>query len=565
MKLFQLFTLLLAATTILASCDNSDNGIDTGRVELRVSTGISPQTRAAFDTADTQIASGENISVYVDDAGSVSQLYGNNILTADGNGTFSGGTAMYFPQTRNAVDIYAFHTGVSLSEDFPTSEIALAVATDQTTRAGYIASDFLYAAEKNVARTKEVIPLTFYHLLSKLQVAVKAGNGLIEADIVNVEISGTKTNAKLLPNKSIDADMQVITADGNAIDIQTATELTSDFASPQYNNAIVVPQAIAAGATLFKISLADGKILNYNLPAATTFESGKRYIYHITANLTGLAVTSSISDWTSAGNAVYGDAKIATYKYDPTTKTLTLYSAFVLSNDLSGLTGGLLDVPLTEVENLVITGQLNSTQLPLLKKLNTTLTALKSIELTNQTGQIPADFFKDGNVSNTWLTSFSAPAVTTIGKNAFDNCSELVNFSAPAATIINDFAFNKCVALQSISLPNAISINVSTFAYCSALQSILLPKAEKIGANSFRNCTALTSIELPKATSIYKGAFRYCANLEKVTFGSKITMWEAEIFNNVPTTNIDLTLHPDQTGVTGNTWKGYTWKSITQN
>ena len=65
--------------------------------EIRLTSGVQVQSRAAT-APDTQIADGEPVAVYVDEAASpATQLYGDNVLTADGHGGLSGGTAMYFP------------------------------------------------------------------------------------------------------------------------------------------------------------------------------------------------------------------------------------------------------------------------------------------------------------------------------------------------------------------------------------------------------------------------------------------------------------------------------------
>ena len=114
--------------------------------EIRLTSSVQVQSRAGT-APDTQIANGEKVAVYVDEAASsATQLYGNNVLTADGNGGFSGGTAMYFPASGNKVNIYAFHTNATLEKDFPTVSIEHSVAADQT--GGYVSSDLLYAVRE---------------------------------------------------------------------------------------------------------------------------------------------------------------------------------------------------------------------------------------------------------------------------------------------------------------------------------------------------------------------------------------------------------------------------------
>ena len=295
-----LFAALAAATVSMTSCNNDDEVMDNSPVEIRLSSGITAQTRAAFPQTDEQIADGRTVSVYVDDAMATTQLYGNNVLTANGAGGFTGGTPMYFPQTGNNVDIYAFHTNGTLDATFPTAAITHTVSANQTALAGYVDSDLLYASSKGVARTSSAVNLTFYHLLSKIQVAVAAGSGLAASDIDKVEILGTLPNAEFTPNKAADADAQTINATGTPAPIEIGKDISTNFGvGLVYNDAIIVPQAVAAGKFI-QITLNDGGTLAYSLPS-TTFVSGKKYIYHITANLTGLTVTSTIEDWETVG------------------------------------------------------------------------------------------------------------------------------------------------------------------------------------------------------------------------------------------------------------------------
>ena len=64
------------------------------------------------------------------------------------------------------------------------------------------------------------------------------------------------------------------------------------------NEAIIVPQTIEAGTAFIKITLAAGGELVYKMKdGGTTFESGKKYRYTITANQTAIEVSSSIHDW----------------------------------------------------------------------------------------------------------------------------------------------------------------------------------------------------------------------------------------------------------------------------
>jgi hypothetical protein len=309
---FFLMTAITAATILSSATSCISEGsepADRSRAELRLSSGVEVQTRAAFTAANTQIPNGQTVSVYVDDAGSgTPQLYGNNELTADGSGNLSGGTPMYFPDNGHGVNIYAFHTGATLAGTFPASALTHTVSSDQSTLAGYVSSDLLYARRTGVARTSSAVALTFYHLLSKLQVAIVAGDGLTDSDIKGLTVGGTKPGATFTPGKStVPADMTVSAA-GTAAGITVQFDVSPNFTAPVYNEAVIVPQTVSAGTVFITVHLDSGDLV-YRLPSDVTFEKGKIYEYRITARLTGLTLTSTIEDWTPVGTPETGNAE----------------------------------------------------------------------------------------------------------------------------------------------------------------------------------------------------------------------------------------------------------------
>ncbi|MDR1344244.1 MAG: fimbrillin family protein [Tannerellaceae bacterium] len=300
---------LLAAT----SCNKADEpDVNGAQVELRLSSGIEAQTRAPFTGADTQIPAGQSVIVYVDDANTSADtvIYENNFLTADGSGNLTG-RAMYFPKSVNTVNVYAIHiNNNTLTGAYPTTAITHTVAIDQADISNYAPSDLLYAKATSVSKTSSAVPLTFYHLLSKLQVAVVAGDGLTDSDITGITIGGTKIEAEFTLNKSTASNAIAVTANGTATDIKIDDDVSTNFSSISYNDAIIVPQTVAANTTFITVHTSTNGDLVYKLPGSgATFESGKKYTYHITAQLAGLTMTSSITDWTPPANPVTGTAE----------------------------------------------------------------------------------------------------------------------------------------------------------------------------------------------------------------------------------------------------------------
>lgn len=317
---------MAATVLILAGCGNDENGMDNGPVELRLTSGVTVQTRAFTATQSTTISRNEVVSVWVDDAETTSPLYEAVQLTADGNNGFTG-EAMYFPGTGNNIDIYAVHgnftTPFSKGNDFPKDGAKYKVETDQSAVADYTKSDLLYAYEKGVARSGNptTAGLTFYHMLSKLELAIKTGDGtpgLVTSDAVklnNVTLNGTFTpsTTATMSEQSQRAAMLGAAASASTDDITLGQQTCTDFTAGNvvYNEAILVPQDMAGKTLTF--SLKDGGTLTYTISGFTetsgkaVFDSGKKYLYHITLDLTGITVTSKIEDWEPV-TAVNGSA-----------------------------------------------------------------------------------------------------------------------------------------------------------------------------------------------------------------------------------------------------------------
>lgn len=303
---------LTAAALAFAACGNESEDMN-GQLELRLTSGVQTLTRAASD-ADTQeetIVGGEEVSVWVDDAGTVETLYDGVTLTADGSNGFSG-TAMYFPQSGNSVDIYAIH---SSEKPQAFGDFTFSVAASQAEESGYVTSDLLYAAKQDQRRTESEVPLTFYHMLSKLELAIVSGAGAPELAATDaVILAGAVTEGAFSPVKTTEALMaeQAVRADmiapGTATgDITLGQTTSTDFeeANVNYNEAVIIPQDM--GGKTIQFTLADGGTMTYAFPQGTVFESGKKYRFHITLNLTGLEVTSSIYPWEAVA-AVSGEA-----------------------------------------------------------------------------------------------------------------------------------------------------------------------------------------------------------------------------------------------------------------
>ena len=109
--------------------------------------------------------------------------------------------------------------------------------------------------------------------------------------------------------------------------------------------------------------------------------------------------------------------------------------------------------------------------------------------------------------------------VTSIGDDAFYECSNSSVIIPNSITCIGNRAFYSCSNLESITIPNSVTIiGNNAFTGCYSLTFIAISDSvESIGLSAFNHCSGLTSITVPDSvTSIGYGAFSYCGSLTEI-------------------------------------------------
>ncbi len=146
-------------------------------------------------------------------------------------------------------------------------------------------------------------------------------------------------------------------------------------------------------------------------------------------------------------------------------------------------------------------------------KYNVTDLIANTVEITSGYG--------DGalNIPATVTYAGTEYKVTSIGAEAFYDCSFTSVTIPDGVTIIKYGAFQNCTDLTEVTFGNSITtIEYSAFYYCLSLKQVTIPKSvTNIGVNVFFYCTALTHINVDAANPAYSSENGVLFNKDKTT------------------------------------------------
>lgn len=445
-------------------------------------------------------------------------------------------------------------------------------ATENGEMGGYEASDFLWGKVSDVTPTTSVIRLPMAHRMSNARVTLIQGSGFAEGEWANLE------KIVLTANVARKASINLSTGD-----IKTASAVENTMTIPSRTNdewrTIVVPQTVAAGTTLFSITIG-GVPYKFTKNEAFTYVSGKMMNFGIKVDKqTGSGaykltlVSESITPWEND-----------LVSHDATTKEY-----IVINSTPGGLKNAITaaNKDYTQVRNLKITGQINAKDFYFMRDSMLRLSALNLKEVRikgwgkneeneeNMDDQIPNSafyFIQTVGGSNSLNRIVLPDTLKSIGSNAFYGCKYLSGslIIPEGVTEIKRGAFNGCIGLNGIlSLPSTLKklgnrgeddmgdegtdYYGGVFQNCRNLTgNLILPdNLELIRGYCFSGCSGLYGeLRLPaKLKRMGNCAFSSCSGFTgSLSIPQGITALPSEAFHNCGF-NGTLTLHNGITNI----------------
>ena len=426
----------------------------------------------------------------------------------------------YYPFANpESVDSYPFEVKRDQSKPSENGEMG-----------GYEASDFLWGKVADVAPTTNVIRLPMKHRMANARVTLVEGSGFAAGEWAGTEKTVLAPN--LIRKASINLADGTVTANGSV-------EATATMPSRSGNEwrAIVVPQTVKAGVTLFSITIGGvpykfakneaftympSKMSNFSIRVDKKAGSGQ---YQLTL------ISESITPWEND-----------LVSHDATAKEYVVVNCPRAGGLENAIAAAKLDY--TKVTNLKVTGEINDIDFNFMRSSMKALEALnlKEVTLAKSIYSEGEDEIPERAMEETKLIYLVLPdRLKGIRSYAFSSCRYLVGSLVipEGVEVIQYGAFSGCSSLDgTLTLPSTLKeIGVCAFMECPSLTgNLTLPEGlEKIGAAAFDNCKGFYGeLHLPNSLKqIDSGAFNSCVGITgSLTIPQGITKISSSTFSS---------------------------------
>ena len=501
---YKLLIYIITACLVMTGCsDDLFSGDDSRGSGNRITLSGEIDQLAVTRVNDSGFADGDVMGVYIVDyngntPGTLlsSGNHADNVRhTYDAaNVKWNSSFDIYWKDNHTPIDVYGYYPYGS-PED--VDAYPFTVQRDQSqpsadgVMGGYEASDFLWGKVADVAPTDKVIRLPMSHRMANARVTLTEGTGFAAGEWAQTE------RIVLVPNLIREARINLkdgtVKAKGGI-----ETEATVPARVGDEWRAIVVPQTVAAGTTLFTITVG-GIPYKFSKNEAFTYTAGKMSNFTIrvdkkaeTGQYALTLVSESITPWES--DLVSHDAEGKAYVIVNSTRGHLKDAIMAANKDY------------TKLKNLKITGEINATDFNFMRDEMSQLEALnlKDVKVYGKFGEQEWNGISD-NVEKEGVI----PYVAMEGK------SSLLYLVLPdKLEAISERAFSNCINISgSLMIPEGVTrIGYSAFAFCRGIKGDLsLPNTLKyIASSAFHSCDFTCQLILPiNLQYIGANAFEY--------------------------------------------------------
>ncbi len=427
---------------------------------------------------------------------------------------------LYWKDKHTRIDVYGYYP-YGTPDD--VNNYKFTVLTNQArtyndgTMGDYEASDFLWGKVGGVEPTANVIRLPLSHRMANARVTLVEGSGFADGEWTGLEKQVLVANT--IQNAVIDLATGTVTPDGGV----GSTSIIPTKRGDEWR-AIVVPQSIAAGTTLFNITLG-------GIPYK--FSKNEEFIY-VGGKMNNFSIRVDKKEVTGDYTLTLISESITPWENDLVSHDATSKEYVIVESTPGGLKEAIVAAgkDYRKLKNLKITGEVDSRDFYFMRDSMDMLQALNLKEVKIQAYGIegiyniacnedqipPSSFYNNSTVSGKQsLTRVILPdRLKSIGTRAFYGCRNLTgSLIIPEGVIdIQQGAFYQCKSLTgSLSLP-------STLKYIGNSQhengELSLEKDEGIDYYNgvFSDCGFTCELVIPDNVELIRGsAFGGCKGL----------------------------------------------------
>lgn len=565
MKKHYYYLITCLTALLLAACQNETPVERTHRAEFKLTLAGEIDQLYLSRVNDNGFADGDVMGVYVVDY--VSQQPGK--LQASGNrGTnvkhtfdepnfkWNSSYDIYFRDDKTPVDIYGYYPYSAKNPEDPEN-YAFQVQHDQQIAAhdgllsGYERSDFLWGKVAKVYATEHVIRLPLKHRLGNVCVKLKEGKVFSQGEWAKLK------KTVMVLNTTTDALINLSTGECTPQGEAKEAGILPHEYEGEYR-AIVVPQTVGSGKTLFSITV-ESVAYKFSKDVATVYEAGKMTNFTIEVNK----------------KAATGD-----YEFRLTGESITPWEADIASHEGNMKEYVVINVPKAgtlkeciaaagkdymRIKNLKITGQIDIVDFRFMRDMmKLSALNLKEVKIMKsddgyggEDDAIPLEAFSINNNASRLYNLVLPDKLKAIGHQAFIGQSLSGSLIIPEGVRkIGDYAFENCKNLTgTLSLPSTLEvIGDQAFSECGFTCELLLPQnLKKLGYWAFNECGGFYgSLILPEGLSkIEDQVFNFCEHLTgDLKIPRNVKAIERWAFNNCFGLNGRLTL-PDGLEIIG--------------
>ena len=432
---------------------------------------------------------------------------------------------VYWKDDRTPIDVYGYYpfgSPESVRSYAVTVQKDQSKASENGVMGGYEASDFLWGKAENIAPTTEKIKIAFRHRMANVRVMLEEGSGFAEGEWTGLTKQVLVTNTKR--EAVVDLTTGTVEATG-----EVASTGIIPFEGDGDWRAIVVPQTVAAGTELFRITV-DGQVYEFSKGESMTYNPGK--MHNFTIQVSKKAATGEF-EFKLIGESV------TAWENDLASHEASTRVYVIIESEAGKLREAIIaaNKDFRKLQNLKITGEINAEDFYFMRDSMDRLQALNLKEVKI----VAVNSSKYGNYGDDEIPRNAMEGKTSLQRlvlpdqlryihvAAFADCNYLTGslIIPEGVTDIRAGAFAYCNSLTGkLSLPTTLR-NLGdgfndeywfggVFRGCGFTGELIIPNnVEVIGAYAFYECRGFSGeLRLPeKLIDLQESAFGDCLNL----------------------------------------------------